>query len=224
MALPGAPRDRSSPMPAVQIDVWSDISCPWCYVGKVRLDRAIKNVESAAGGAKIASVKWHPYIIDHSTNPSGEEYLAYNRRRWGSDSWTTSLRRSGAKDGAVFENWKWWPNSLHGHRLVRLADTVGKAAEAEQLLFTLTYEEGQNISDLEVLKSAGEKLGLPNVREYLESGEGKREVLEEDKLAKGKMGLHSVPSFLFNGKFSCSGAMDTKSFEATIMKAMNGTI
>ncbi|EFJ12797.1 hypothetical protein SELMODRAFT_425207 [Selaginella moellendorffii] len=188
-------------MPAVQIDVWSDISCPWCYVGKVRLDRAIKNVESAAGGAKIASVKWHPYIIDHSTNPSGEEYLAYNRRRWGSDSWTTSLRR-----------------------LVRLADTVGKAAEAEQLLFTLTYEEGQNISDLEVLKSAGEKLGLPNVREYLESGEGKREVLEEDKLAKGKMGLHSVPSFLFNGKFSCSGAMDTKSFEATIMKAMNGTI
>lgn len=64
-------------MQAINIDVYSDLSCPWCYVGKRRLDKAIQQFTSAS-----ITVNWHPYIIDKKTAPEGEEYMAYNIRRY----------------------------------------------------------------------------------------------------------------------------------------------
>lgn len=83
-------------LPAVQVEVWSDIACPWCYVGKARLDQAIERFKIANPPVQV-TVEWHPYMIDTQTKAGGEEYMAYNQRRWGSDSWTHSLRRSGAR-------------------------------------------------------------------------------------------------------------------------------
>lgn len=83
----------------------------------------------------------HPFIIDPATNPAGEEYLAYNVRRWGGDGWTHELRASGARDGASFGNWVTWPSTLLAHQLVRHAAVqggVGKAAEVKHRLFLLT--------------------------------------------------------------------------------------
>ena len=61
----------------INIDVYSDLSCPWCYVGKRRLDKAIQQFTAAS-----VTVNWHPYIIDKNTAPKGEEYMAYNIRRY----------------------------------------------------------------------------------------------------------------------------------------------
>ena len=60
----------------INIDVYSDLSCPWCYVGKARLDKAIQKFTDAS-----ITVNWHPYIIDKNTAPQGEDYVAYNTRR-----------------------------------------------------------------------------------------------------------------------------------------------
>ncbi|KAI5083885.1 hypothetical protein GOP47_0000054 [Adiantum capillus-veneris] len=206
----------------IRVDAWSDLACPWCYVGKARLDKAIQNLNlDAIHQQTQVVVHWHPYMIDINTTSSGEEYLAYNKRRWGSDGWTSSLRRSGAKDGLRFKDWKWWPNTLHAHRLVLLADSVGKGGEAKQELFRLTYEEGQNISDLEVLCAAANQLGLSGAREYLMSDEGKQQVIKQDRAAKSERKIDSVPFFIVNGSYSFSGAQDATTIEVVLQKAMS---
>ncbi|KAL3686146.1 hypothetical protein R1sor_004168 [Riccia sorocarpa] len=203
----------------ITIDAWSDVACPWCYVGKTRLDLAIKNIEAKT--QTPVAVKWHPYMIDRKTKTEGEEYLAYNRRRWGSDGWTHDLRRSGAKNGLKFANWRWWPNTLNAHRLILLADTYGKGADAKQLLLLKTYEEGANVSDVDVLWSVANELGLPGADEYLKSDRGTEEVLAQDAVAKSKLGIHSVPHFRINNMFTLSGAQDVATFEAALSKAIS---
>ncbi|KAH7416609.1 hypothetical protein KP509_14G098500 [Ceratopteris richardii] len=160
-------------------------------------------------------------MIDLQTKSSGEDYLAYNRRRWGSDGWTSSLRRSAAKDELQFKDWKWWPNTLNAHRLVLLADTVGKGGEAKQELFKMTYEEGLNISDMEVLCAAADRLGLSGAREYLMSEKGKEEVIKQDRSAKSERNISSVPFFIINGSYSLSGAQDSTTFEKALQKVAN---
>ena len=156
-------------------------------------------------------------MIDPRIDPAGEGYADYNRRRWGSDGWTHSLRAAGAPDGALFAKWDWWPNTLHAHRLMALASRHGKGRHAKEALFRLacvggprargrwsasaatarqatavrpphpplrSYEEGQNLSDLEVLVAAGRHLGLPDVESYLQGDCGRAEVLADD--AHGK--------------------------------------
>lgn len=206
----------------IRVDAWSDLACPWCYVGKARLDKAVERLQSNSNNDHAqVSVQWHPYMIDIQTNIAGEKYLAYNQRRWGSDGWTASLRRSAAKDGLQFKDWRWWPNTLHAHRLLLLADTIGKAEEAKEKLFRMTYEEGKNISDLEVLCSAAEEMGLSMAREFLMSDQGKKDVLEQDRAAKSERGISSVPFFVVDEHYSFSGAQDVSTIEGVLKKAMD---
>lgn len=98
----------------------------------------------------------HPYIIDPKTRTNGEAYLQYNKRRWGSDSWTHSLREAGRPDGTPFADWQWytqvlvhlhkqhlqvhrWPNTMQAHRLVLLAQAQGKAHATTEALFAEQY-------------------------------------------------------------------------------------
>jgi len=202
----------------INIDVYSDLSCPWCYVGKRRLDKAIQQFAAAN-----VIVNWHPYIIDKNTAPKGEEYMAYNLRRWGGDGWTHSLRKSGQRDGLEFKNWKIWPNSLHGHRLVHLAGTQ-KGAEgqgkAKDVLFRMIYEDGLNVSDVDTLIQAAKEKGLEGSEEYLKSSRDVDLVLAEDSRAKSQMRISGVPYFVISsdGEYqktvSLSGAQGTEQFLA----------
>ncbi|GBG83225.1 hypothetical protein CBR_g36839 [Chara braunii] len=202
----------------VHVDVWSDIACPWCYVGKARLDSAISSLEGE-GKAKV-DVRWHAYMIDSRTKSNGEEYLAYNRRRWGSDGWTHSLRSSARRDGLAFGDWKWWPNTLHAHRLVHLAEKVGRGSEAKDRLFQKTYEEGGNVSLVDVVCSIADDMGLEGGRQALERGEAMAEVIAEDRRAKEKLNIHSVPHFIVGNKLALSGAQDPAAFESAILKVV----
>ena len=83
----------------------------WCYVGKKRLDKAM-----AAKPDVRYNIRWHPFIIDRGTAKEGEGMEAYCGRRWGGSGWTNAMRRDGKRDGAVFAEWNYWPNTLHAHR------------------------------------------------------------------------------------------------------------
>lgn len=202
----------------INIDVYSDLSCPWCYVGKARLDKAIQKFTDAS-----ITVNWHPYIIDKNTAPQGEDYMAYNTRRWGSDGWTRSLRKAGQQDGLEFKNWKTWPNSLHGHRLIHLAGTQKGPegqAKAKDLLFRMIYEDGKNVSDVDTLIEAAKELGLEGGEDYLKSSCDVNLVLSEDSHAKSHMKISGVPYFVISSDdkqkkaVSLSGAQGTEQFLA----------
>lgn len=209
----------------IGVDVYSDLSCPWCYVGKRRLDKAIKQFTAA----KVC-VNWHPYIIDKNTAPEGEEYMAYNLRRWGGDGWTHSLRRAGQKDGLEFKNWKTWPNSLNGHRLIHLAG-VQKGAEgqgqAKDVLFRMIYEDGMNISDVNTLTQAANELGLQGAEDYLKSTNDVDFIWSEDLRSKTEMRISGVPYFVISNDgetkkaISMSGAQGTEQFLAAFHRVSN---
>lgn len=144
-------------------------------------------------------------MIDPATKPEGEEYLAYNRRRWGSDGWTQSLRSKGQKVGAPFADWRTWPNTLNAHRLMLHASILypGRPSLQHQLkgaLFEACYEKGENISDLSCLVAVAEacEMDVASARSYLQSHEGKDEVVRECRKASSS-GVSGVPYFYVNG-------------------------
>ena len=143
--------------------------------------------------------------------------------RWGGDGWTRSLRKAGQQDGLEFKNWKTWPNSLHGHRLIHLAG-LQKGPEgqgkAKDLLFRMIYEDGKNVSDVDTLIEAAKEVGLEGAEEYLKSSRDSDFVLSEDSRAKSRMRISGVPYFVISGSHqqkdtvTLSGAQGTKRFLA----------
>eukprot|EP00979_Chaetoceros_neogracilis_P004585 scaffold797_cov408-Chaetoceros_neogracile.AAC.50 len=174
------------------------------HVGQKRLQSAITAFHANAQTQTDICVEWKPYIIDPNINPNGEEFEAYNIRRWGSSSWTTKLKQEGRKidTGANFDNWKWWPNTMKSHRLVRFAKerygiSTNRSIEA---LFHALYEEGQNLSLNDALVKLGtERLNLPDGDElmaFLESEEGEDEVRADIHSGREMNQMSGVPFFV----------------------------
>jgi len=201
-------------------------------VGKKKLDQAIDTFQSTPNKPPI-HVEWKPYIIDPNTKIDGEEFEAYNIRRWGSSGWTRSLKTSGRKVGATFENWKTWPNTLRAHQLIafvtsndRLAsvENVPTTAECNAALFEATYELGENISLVDTLVKIGtEKLRvgseeIPRLRSYLENNEGAREVMKEIQSGRKQYNIRGVPFFIIGTSeagqtpYGFSGAQDSSTY------------
>ena len=210
--------------PRVEVTVFSDLAWPWCYVGMKNLDAAVEEF-----GQEV-EVTWLPYIIDPGTAAGGEEYLAYNKRRWGSDGWTWSLKEQGRKVGAPFKDWQWWPNTLKAHCLIHFASEKGiDSSAAKAVLFEALYEKGANLSNEKVLADvASEKLGLPKdeVLQYLTSGSGEEEVLQMVRAGQDIV-QGGVPFFIVRGAGSqrpvgFSGAQPSEQL-VKIMKKVSGS-
>jgi predicted DsbA family dithiol-disulfide isomerase len=184
-------------MSAIAITAVSDLACPWCYLGKVLLEAALDTT------TRPVTVRWQPYMIDHETQPNGEEYLAYNRRRWGGDGWTRELR---ARAPHLFKKWVIWPNTLNAHCTLRFVRNA-KGEEAENKVLTVLlqqcYEEGLNISTVDTCVAAVERAGIDaaDLRAALAGTDLKRSVLQDDTAAKHS-GIEGVPNFTVeaNGK------------------------
>jgi len=150
-------------------------------------------------------------MIDPNTSPNGEEFEAYNLRRWGGSGWTIRLRQVGQKDGASFQNWKWWPHTLKAHQLIQYAKEKHgvDTNKSNAVLFRALYEEGENVSLSDTLvRIAVDQLGLPDgtedgdgvnsgvLREYLEEDAGAEEVLEDIRRSRRMYRTQSVPTFI----------------------------
>jgi len=166
-------------------------------------------------------IEWEPYRIDPGTSDGGEDYFAYNKRRWGSDGWTYSMRNSAKSDGCNFASWKWWPNSLNALRLMELASEQGKQHETKEALFQSCYERGENPSTKEVCIEVANRVGLENAEDYMNSDQGLKEVLAKEKINKQKRKIRGVPYFIFNSPkterpIGMSGAQSSNTFEEVI--------
>ena len=155
-------------------------------------------------------------MIDPRTKPEGEEYMAYNRRRWGSDGWTHSMRRMGQQEGAAYGNWVWWPNTTNASRLLLFAEQTGQGDAAISVLYKMCYEEGENVSLRETVAKAAERAGVEGGAEYVLSGEGMPELQHALQNAKaGNKRVSAAPTFnirVRDAAHSFSGAQDTQNW------------
>uniref|UniRef100_A0A7S0J3Z2 DSBA-like thioredoxin domain-containing protein n=1 Tax=Calcidiscus leptoporus TaxID=127549 RepID=A0A7S0J3Z2_9EUKA len=136
-------------------------------------------------------------MIDPGTQPEGEPYLDYNRRRWGGDGWTGSMKRMGRKEGAPYANWVTWPNTTHCSRLLLLAEKHDLGDAVIGRLYRACYEEGQNVSLRETVARVATEAGVPGGAEYVMSDAGVDELMSCLRSSKARNGkrVSAAPTF-----------------------------
>ena len=192
----------------VRIDVVSDVVCPWCFIGKRRLEKAL-----ALKPEIPVEVHWHPYFLNDWIPREGIARSEYLTTKFGSPERYAGIAQrvsaAAAAEGLDYATDKIsrQPNTLDAHRLIKWAEGIGKAAEMKQKLMDLYFTEGADLSNRAVLVQAARDVGLDpeDVREALASDQDVAHVAQEAQSAKDA-GIDGVPCFIFGGKFAVSGA------------------
>ncbi|MBK1697972.1 DsbA family oxidoreductase [Rhodovibrio salinarum] len=196
----------------MRIDIYSDTICPWCFIGKRRLERAL--AERPQPDLKI---HWRTFQLNPDMPAGGLDRQDYLARKFGgaenADRVYAAVRQAGNEEGLAFdfEAIERTPNSLMSHRLLRFAGERGDQDPLVERLFNLYFIEGGNLEDPDVLIQAAADSGFdPDAaRGYLEAGAGIQETQEEDMQAR-KAGIQGVPTFILNGQYALSGAQEPK--------------
>ncbi len=194
--------------PPIRIDVVSDVVCPWCFIGKHRLEQAI-----ALKPDIPVEVHWRPYFLNDWIPREGISREEYLTAKFGSPERYKGIAQrvvaAAAAEGLNYamDKISRQPNTIDAHRLIRWAEGIGKAAEMKQRLMDLYFTEGADLTNHAVLVQAAVDVGLDaeDVRAALVSDQDVAEVEREAQSAK-KAGIEGVPCFIFGGKFAVSGA------------------
>jgi len=192
----------------VRIDVVSDVVCPWCFIGKHRLEKAL-----ALRPGVAVEVHWRPFFLNDWIPREGISREQYLTTKFGSPERYKGIAQrvtaAAAEEGLVYasDKVKRQPNTLDCHRLIRWAERIGKAAEMKQKLMDLYFTQGADLTDRDTLVRAASSVGLDadKVREALASDQDVAEIEQEAQSAK-EAGIEGVPCFIFGGKFAVSGA------------------
>jgi len=213
---------------AIAIDVVSDVVCPWCYIGKRKLEAALGELAVEDPAAEPA-VRWHPFQLNPDLPPQGIPRSDYLRAKFGGESRAADIyarvKAAGAEVGIAFDfdRIKVQPNTLPAHRLIAWAQEhadAGLTSGLVERLFQAYFVQGRAIGEPEVLAQIASEagLGLGAARAMLGSSEGLAAVSAEDREARS-VGINGVPFFIFNGSTAVSGAHDPKALLEAIAKA-----
>ncbi|OHV81196.1 DsbA family oxidoreductase [Rhizobium sp. LCM 4573] len=204
-------------MERVTIDVVSDVVCPWCYLGKARLELAIAEVQDEFG----VDVHWRPYRLNPDYPPEGVDQKKALIAKLGGEEAVerahATLTKLGEEVGIRynFDAIKIGPNTLDAHRLLHWALVEGREVQdrVATALFKANFEEGRNIGDHAVLLDIAEQCGLERkvIENLLASDADKDTVLDEIEAAQ-KMGVNGVPFFIIDGQYAVSGAQTPEVF------------
>ena len=205
----------------VRIDVVSDVVCPWCFIGKKRLEKALALKPQIA-----AEVHFRPYFLNDWIPREGISREDYLTKKFGSvDRYNGMAGRvvaAAAAEGLVYNKDKIsrQPNTLDCHRLIRWADANGQAAKMKQRLMDLYFTQGADLSDREVLAGAAADVGLDagDVRAWLASDKDVAAIEQEANAAK-ESGIDGVPCFIIGGMYAISGAQAPEQLAEAIERA-----
>lgn len=198
----------------MKVEIYSDIQCPWCYIGKARFEKAL----AAFPQRDQVEVVFKAYQLnaDLPSDPEQavphDEYLTA-RFGPGFKQMSQNVKAVAAKEGLEFHTEKALiVNTFNGHRLLALAEKEGGADLKQKLatrLFKAQFTDGENLADASTLAELASELGLDaqRVKEYLASSEGIEEVRAEIEEARS-LGITGVPTFVFEGKWGVSGAQE----------------
>lgn len=206
----------------LKIQIWSDIMCPFCYIGKRRIEGALQKIEYK----DAVEIEWKSFQLDPnfvaSANDSLVEHLADKYRKdevWAQemlDSMTQNAKNSGLDfhfEKAIMAN------SEHAHRLLHLAKKFNFADDLKELLFKAYLTDGLDINEFTVLKNIALQVGLnvEEIDEVLHSNAYADEV-QQDMLEAQNIGVQGVPFFVFDAKYAISGAQHEETFLKTLQK------
>lgn len=202
----------------VKLDILSDPICPWCYIGKTHLDRAL-----AEAGAHPFTIEWHPFQLNPDMPRGGMDRREYLERKFG------------GKDGAVkayapvveharqaglqinFEAMKRTPNTLDAHRLIHWAGIEGKQTEVVSALFEAYFVKAEDIGDHDVLTGIATGAGMDGeaIRRLLGSENDAGDIQNRDAHSR-KMGVNSVPTFIVANQHAVPGAQPPELWKQVI--------
>ena len=214
----------------LNIDFVSDFVCPWCFLGKVRLERAVAELKVTRPDLE-PRVNWLPFLLNPNTPPKGEPYRAFLDAKFGgpikAEAVLDNVRAAAAADGLqyAFERIQTRPNTLHAHRLMYRAQSIGQTQARIQMLggalFAAHFQEGRDIGDKDTLADIAATCGerRDSVREWLDSS---ADTYKVQRMVAGvrKQGIEGVPFYILNRKLAVSGAQSAAVLGAALLQSL----
>ncbi|WP_454040692.1 DsbA family oxidoreductase [Corynebacterium variabile] len=210
----------------MNIDIWSDVACPWCWIGKRRFERAL----AAFPHRDEVTVTWHSYQLDPSLpdhdDRSEAQYLAETKGMPVEQvrAMVGHVAEQGAGEGLTYDfDSLVVANSLRAHQVIQLARESGDTAAVEHLeesLFAAHFEHGEDIGDADTLVRLATEAGLDTSEVLSELTYGSRiAAVEEDVRKAASLGLNSVPTFVLDMRWAVPGAQPTEVFTRALEQA-----
>jgi len=204
----------------ISIDVVSDVVCPWCFIGKRRLEAAIASEPSIE-----VAVRWRPFLLDPSVPPGGLDREQYMRQKFGGRDFTEAhnrLTEMGRAEGAPyrFDRIRRSPNTIDAHRVVRWAAEAGQEDAMVERLFTDYFVEGRDVGNHEILADAAASVGLDRTMILARLATPfERAAVEAEIAAAQRIGVTGVPCFIIANKYGVVGAQSPDVLAGAIRKA-----
>lgn len=199
----------------MRVDIWSDVVCPFCYIGKKRLEHV-----AAEAGVEL-DIHWHSFELDpdapahHDTSNTERLAKKYGRSVEEMQQMQQNIAQMAAEEGIDFQ----WQkansgNSFDAHRIIHLAQSKGLGNQAKEAFFHAYMTEGLSIGEREVVEEIASRIGLDHAEvEYvLQSDELADFVRHDEKIAHEQLNISGVPFFVFDQKFALSGAQPREVF------------
>ena len=207
----------------MKVNIWSDIRCPFCYVGKKKFEKALAQFPHA----EEIEVTWHSFQLDPNlvTQPDTNPYDYFSKAKGipviQAKAMHEHAKNAGKEPGIDFNfDESKVANSFRGHLLIQLAKKKNLANEMEEALFEAQFISGKNIDDEAVLLETGKSVGLTEVeiKNALASDEMAHAVAQDGLMAR-QLGINAVPFFVFNDKYGVSGAQQPEHFLEVLNKS-----
>lgn len=200
----------------MKVQIWSDVRCPFCYVGKRKFEMALQDFEHK----NDVEVEWKSFELDPDlatqSDVNATDHLAAIK---GISKERALEMQEYVKQVAKEAGLEFYPdkaivaNSFNAHRLIQFAKTKGLGNEAEEALFKAHFTEGKNIDDIEMLVETGVSIGLPeNETKEMLASDGFAKEVEQDEMQAQQLGISGVPFFVLNDKYAVSGAQAPETF------------
>ena len=206
----------------MKVEIWSDVVCPFCYIGKRRFEKALESFEAK----DKVEIEWRSFQLDpdleYVPGQSVHEYLGKRKGTSAADgkkmndAMTAMAKEVGLEynfDKAIINN------TFNAHRLLHYAKEKGLQSEMKERLFRAYYTEGKNIGDTDTLAQLGEEVGLQaeEIRTVLQSDKYAQDVVQDQYKAQ-QLGIQGVPFYVFNNKYGVSGAQPSEIFAQVLEK------
>jgi predicted DsbA family dithiol-disulfide isomerase len=211
-----------------QIDVISDVVCPWCYIGQRRLAAALARLP-AGDVARRAAIRWHPFQLNPDLPPEGISRKTYLEGKFGDPARAAQIYARVTAAGATagipfaFDRIERQPNTRDAHRVIAWAQAKRDASDLVERLFRAYFIEGRAIGDRDVLATIAGEAGFDpaDARSMLDSVEGVDAIAVMDGRAR-EIGVQGVPFFIFNQHIAVSGAQEPDTLLDAIAQARPG--
>lgn len=199
----------------MKIEVWSDVNCPFCYIGKRHLEKALENFTDVK-----VEVQWRSFELDpYSKPPKGANQTALLAQKYGKDrAWAEQMNKNmtamASQAGLDFHMDRVVPaNSFNAHRLIHLAKKHQLQDSMKEKLLSAKFVEGKDIDDETVLTECGQEVGLPETEiKNLFSSDDLADAVRADEEMAGALGITGVPFFILDKKVALSGAQPVEVF------------